>query len=1543
MTITLIYDGCLSRVLLPESMVGRYWFFYKAHDGKNAKLICVEGCDDSWNIISNTKAQIIGDGNAVCRSQAIEIGQVYRVRNTENKKYGIIFATEEKPEDFRFCNYSIPDKERIYIGRGPECDIIYHNSLNLVSTPHAYIQRDGRRWTLVDNSSTNGTYVNGHMVRGEQRITYGDTVFVMGLVIIIGVDYVCINNPEGALQVSEKLSVVKTPLVDNEPFNDYFQEEIQRDEFFYISPRINKKVIKEADITVAAPPQKQAESQQSLILTIGPAITMGLACAGSGIFSAISAINSGNISSAIPTLLVCFSMLVGTILWPIISRMSGKKEKGKYEKKREARYTKYLSDRAAEIDAIRNAQMQTLRTNIIPVEECLKRAENRSKMLWERLGGHDDFLTVRLGVGNMKMIGQISYPSKGTDMNDDELLDKMYDLCQKKYELNKIPISLSLFEHRFVGAYGSREDIIPFSAGIIAQLAALHSYNSLKFAFIIDEQYADAFSFARWLPHTWNESRTIRYFAANDTESKEVSMALLKEFEFRNNPVNNAADGPHFVIFCMGRSLFDRNDAVKYFLKTKTISGVSAFFMAIDEGRDDRSGLPEQCETLIKLDGPRSKLIRDKSVITDSEQIFSPDIYIHEEDAARFSKALANIITQSSGDIAQLPSKVTFLQMYDVGKVEHLNIWQRWESSNPVLSLSAPLGVDASGSLVELDIHQDFQGSHGLIGGTTGSGKSEFVKTYMLSLAVNYSPNYVSFIIIDYKGGGLADSFVDLPHTKGIITNLDGTAVERSLASIRSEVERRQVIMRRVGMQVHDPSLDIYSYHKLQKSGQVEPLPHLLIICDEFAELKDDKPDFMDELVSVARTGRSAGVHLVLCTQSPGSAISPEIWKNSMFHISLQVDKNESMEILKCTDGANLPHKGSFYLHVGMQAGNSGNMSLGQSAWSGAIYSPANHAVREKDNGVVAISNTGKAIVAVKPPEKRSQLNGKKQIQAVIEHVTHVADEHGIKSTPLWLAPIPSFISIDETRKKYNHVPQPFILNPVIGEYDDPEHQSQSVLTLPITTDGNVALFGVTGSGRSAFISTLIYSLMSDHSPKELSIYLVDMSSEALGIYRDAPQIGDIIFAEEEEKITNLFSMIRNEIPRRRKILSSYGGDYKTYVETGNTDLPNIVLVINNYPAFNDLYKAQSELLIQLAKDCIKYGIYIVISATNGMSVRSILLSSIKQRFAFQMNDDGEYRDVLGLRTTIVPASEIGRGLVRLENSVYEFQTARFVNSNIAERDFIMEFVDRQCAEYGSGGERRIKVLPYRVKKEHVVSAIEKNNPSIPIGVGKKKLVPVRFDFSRSMSNLVLSQAVAPGCFTAELAKVIAMAGFRVVYLDAVGDIGRNNVTGCEYASDVSLIKSTISEVESHCRERSNSVAQAQRKAEAIPKFERVFVMVHSMSMLMRKLESSEELTNFKNMLQFAKLESNVTVIIDDSIDGFKRYRDEQWSKNALNMSDGIWIGSGLTGYGSVFTLSVITDSREAAAFDDNFGYAVVNGVPTPLKALTINNGDDYN
>jgi S-DNA-T family DNA segregation ATPase FtsK/SpoIIIE len=290
--------------------------------------------------------------------------------------------------------------------------------------------------------------------------------------------------------------------------------------------------------------------------------------------------------------------------------------------------------------------------------------------------------------------------------------------------------------------------------------------------------------------------------------------------------------------------------------------------------------------------------------------------------------------------------------------------------------------------------------------------------------------------------------------------------------------------------------MDIYKYQQLYREKIVkEPLPHLFIISDEFAELKTQQPEFMEQLISAARIGRSLGVHLILATQKPSGVVDDQIWSNSKFRVCLKVqEKSDSQDMIKCPDAAELSQTGRFYLQVGFNE----LFAMGQSAWCGAEYLPSDVAEKPVDKSIQVIDTLGRTVISVKPEKKASAKAKTKQIVSIVKYLSDLAVDEGVAARPLWLDPIPAHIYVDQLEEKYGNKSTGTVLCPIVGEYDDPFNQKQNVLTIPLSAEGNCLVFGATGNGKTTFATTLCYSLIKNHTPDEVNLYLMDYGSETL-------------------------------------------------------------------------------------------------------------------------------------------------------------------------------------------------------------------------------------------------------------------------------------------------------------------------------------------------------------------------------------------------------------------------------------------------------------
>lgn len=430
-----------------------------------------------------------------------------------------------------------------------------------------------------------------------------------------------------------------------------------------------------------------------------------------------------------------------------------------------------------------------------------------------------------------------------------------------------------------------------------------------------------------------------------------------------------------------------------------------------------------------------------------------------------FSRQLSNFKVRENASNAAIPDMLTFLDMYKTSRVEDLDMYHKWLENRTYESMRSLIGQKAGEQPVYLDIHEKYHGPHGLVAGTTGSGKSETLQTYILSLVLNYHPHEVAFILIDYKGGGMAQSFIGLPHLAGVITNLGGNQTTRALLSINAEIKRRQRTFNEYKIKHIDAYIELY------RNGEAEePMPHLLIIADEFAELKKEQPDFVRALVSAARVGRSLGINLILATQKPSGVVDDEIWSNTRFRICLRVaDKQDSNEMLKRTDAAYITGTGRGFLQVG----NDEIFDEFQSGWSGAPYTPEVPFNDDSKAKAVIIGLTGKP-EAVKKKKKKKGDNVKKftQLDAMVQYAANLAEENHIKPLrQIWLPPLPGLFYLDDLELTWD---EKQIKLPV-GLADDPQNQRQFPVYLDFIRDGHLLICGSAGSGKTSLVQTILY------------------------------------------------------------------------------------------------------------------------------------------------------------------------------------------------------------------------------------------------------------------------------------------------------------------------------------------------------------------------------------------------------------------------------------------------------------------------------------
>ncbi len=1527
MIATLIGKDVVYKVTLPEFVRGNYTI----RDKNDKKLINIESINGIWQITSNNHFKILDSEqiNIIKNGKVPRNFQGKTIKNIMLKEYSMHYILFNNSDDVwilycsptceKYIHLDVKILSEILIGRDESNDISYDNPF--IKNNHARIFYSNGKLLLENFDRTYGCCINNKPVENKLKLLFnGDVIFIMGLKIIIIGKSIFINNPLNKVGCNSEIFTLNTKEYDFSELKEEDENDLEiysEKDYFAKAPRITN-VIEREKVKIDPPPQIQSKEGLPMLLVLGSTLSMGAVM----IISSLSTINnltSGNASfgETALSLLTALIMLVGMILFPILQMKYEKKQKIKYEEKRQKRYKRYIDSKVELIDNIMEKQRKILFDNYVSPEECNNIIQTRNSRLWERNIEDYDFLTVRLGIGDVPLEIDIEYPEEQFAMEDDNLVEILNTIGNKSKILKDAPITMSLAKKNVSAliVQDNEKLVEKFMQSILMQLITFHSYEDLKLVFLVKEDIQKKWEHMKMLPHIWNNTKQIRFFADDYNDMQEISKYLEEELVNRLNideEIDYKSFSPYYLIITDDYKKIENLKIITEILKLKINVGFSILCIT-----DDLMKLPNECKTFISLDNNNNGIMFESEISSTNQKEFKFDnsyTFFFE----KICKEISNIpIKYTSSGHMMLPSSYSFLEMYDVGKIEQLNILQRWKSNDSTRSLQAPIGIDTSGMVITLDIHEKFHGPHGLIAGSTGSGKSEFIITYILSLAINYHPDDVAFILIDYKGGGLAGAFqkreIKLPHLVGTITNIDKMGLQRSLASIQSELRRRQVMFNEARNRIDEGTIDIYKYQRLYHEGVVEkPIPHLLIICDEFAELKQQQEEFMDELISVARIGRSLGVHLILATQKPAGIVNEQIRSNSKFGICLKVQSTEdSNDVINRPDAANLKRAGQFY----MQVGNNEYFTMGLSAYSGAPYYPSDTTKKKVDNSIEFISNIGSVIKEVTNESQKKVNSDGEQLTNIVKYLYELAEQEHIKSKQLWMDNIPETIYIDKIREKYHVKNEKNMISPVIGEYDDPYNQRQGVVNLNLSKDGNTIIFGNAESGKETLLSTIVYDIMTNYTPEEAQLYLFDFGSEALKIFKKSPNVGDVIFMNDTEKISRFFEMIQKEIKERTAILSDYGGNYDLYIKSSGQKMPMIVVMINNYEAFNENYETEyDELLLTLTREGVKCGVVFIITANTTNDVRYRLAQNFKQKIALQLNNEDDFYNIFDDIGKKRPSHIFGRGLVKLED-IYEFQTAKICEPE--KWNVHIKEVIQKLSEFYPSKAKPIPTLPDKVTIDMLKDAIE-DISALPIGINKKNLNVFKYNFTKNLINIVTSKNIEDSIeFISNIKEVIKqLENVNIIIFDAERILQSKKVNlELNYKNFVLGIENDSN------------------------KNKQVISIIIGIDKFLNDLENGEE--EFYEMLKKAEELGNYNFIIVDNAVRLKNHEYDDWYKENLSGDTGIWVGNGAS---DQFLITINSTSSDIINnCGQSFGYVINQGEPNLVKLVGMKErGEEY-
>lgn len=1532
MKLTLIQHSCYHELYLPKKMSGQFFVNYTTARGQNEPILAVVASENGWVAHAGKNATLFYENRKVLGDKeknyaVLDYGN-FIVRCSHTMEDCHLIVSDDTEPMLVFHRYAVNGK--IKIGSDKNCDIVLDSKL---AEPVAAIITFSDKKTTLESGSN--CFVNNIPFRSGE-LSPSDMVYLYGFRFIIGRSIIAMDSgPKLKVKLSASINVLAPFYKENslveQSFDDY-----DRENFFYVSPRftVNENY---PEIELLPPPQGAKAGDSPVALSLGPAFTMGIASASTAGITLVSGLQQGKeFTEMLPTLIMSTSMVMSSMLWPVINRLYSKVRNTNKEKNRKKVYLQYLDKKETEIKELLERQHNELVLANPTVSQLVERANNRLASLWERRLCDADFLRFYAGTGRVDAAFNLKKNKESIQVEYDSLLECMEKLLNKKYYIDDAPIILSLKENSVTGIVGNRAKVVDYTRNIILQLTTLCSYSELKVVLICNREEERQWSYIRWLPHSWNNQKNFRYIACDTSELKAVSCELEKSLSIHEG--NESLPEVHYVVICADQELCSKTNLISNIIQRKN-SNVSILALY-----NETRNLPNECSLIIQLcreeyaeqktgDASRSLCLKSRS---SAQEMYIRPVNFDEVDFAQQAVGLANVKLGNIEGGYKLPDMLTFAEMYKFRNVNELNCLTRWKESNPVLSLAAPLGVDSHGSLMMLDLHQNAHGPHGLIAGTTGSGKSEFIMTLILSLAVNFSPKELAFLLIDYKGGALSKAFTKLPHLAGTITNLDGASLTRSLISIRSECTRRQTLFNQTSTALETTVNDIYKYQRLYREGKVsEPLQHLFVIADEFAELKDQCPDFLDELNSAARIGRSLGIHLILATQKPSGVVTGQIWSNSRFRVCLKVQEaSDSKDMIMSPDAAYITQTGRYYLQVGYNE----VYELGQSAWAGAIYKPEEGLESRIDDSVQMIDNNGtllkqatneirKQILQQQLTTSAKQLDEKEkkqysQMETVVNYLNDLCEAENIHSARLWLDPIPATIYAEKLVEKYGYMTDEDKITAVIGEYDIPQQQSQKLLTLSLM-DGNTIVYGSSGYGKTTFLVAYIYDVLNRYTAQRATFYILDFASETLKAFEKYNAVGAFITSSEPEKVETFFNFLLKEINRRKAKLASEGVDFSQYFKE-HDDLPAMNIIIANYGSFREAFeKEQYDSLVEvLSRDASKYGVYFLLTSVSTTGLRMKIMENFGNVFTLNLND-ASYSNVLPKAKKMIPTDCKGRGLCS-KDEVYEFQTCY-----ITERTDIFAFINEQAGvinERSACRAMRIVNLPDVVTVDYVKKFITDDN-NVVVGIDKLNMQPVYLNLNRFMNVFTAEGSYDLTDIAGALIKLIE-DDYHLYVFDISGSLKTKSE---DYY--------TAGEIHDGLKKLAKLMAN-RSKDNYVPDGKPVICILSEFANIIREdnadVEGEDEQRSILSLLLlYADL--GVNFVIFGDYFSFSSYTSAEWFEK-FPRDTYFWLGGGINNDSYLFSHS---DMPEVSGSERKCsGFSYVNGLGKSVKFISLGKED---
>jgi S-DNA-T family DNA segregation ATPase FtsK/SpoIIIE len=934
-----------------------------------------------------------------------------------------------------------------------------------------------------------------------------------------------------------------------------------------------------------------------------------------------------------------------TPIMAVANAVDGKRKGRKSERSENERFTREMVDFRGRLADAADAERARREQACPDPAEIARRVTLPSTMLWERRFGHADFLSMRAGVGDVPWRPPVPDVDVPADAPDD-----LRAALDEHALLAGSPVPVDLSEGGVIGIVGDRPAALALARSLLCQAAILHGPADLPMMILARAETAPAWDWAKWLPHTRDAGGSGRMLSSDPEMSTRLVDGRLKAYAAseRTGPRSVRREGrptgPPLLVVVDDELLTEGRKAPTRSLLRGEGGAVAGIVIASTADR-----LPAVCTTVVEMTDPDGGA--DLTLPQRGEHIAGFLPAGMADDVARdCARSLARFEDPELDLVgAGLPATIRLLPLLELEECTPDAVLARWKSGGADPRPAAPVGVTEDG-VFSVDFVAD--GPHALVGGTTGAGKSELLRTLVASLAASVDPDHLTFVLVDFKGGSAFDECARLPHTVGMVTDLDEHLAERALRCLEAELKYRERTLRDAA------AVDLPDY---LRKGAPEPMPRLLVIIDEFATLKAELPEFIDALVGVAQRGRSLGVHMLLATQRPQGAINENIKANTNMRIALRVQEDgDSRDIIDVADAAAIPRTspGRAYVRLGpnevvaiqsaLSTGSRDEASLAHVDVARFVYGPApRHEIPPPpvDPAAVAGDQTGGPVDGVPLPGETDL--------AVL--VSAIRDAFAATGRPAprrpWPDPLPGEVDLDALvdssigagLAQVGPGADGFV---PLALADDPEAQSQ----YPVgwyRHEGNLIVYGIGGSGTTTTLTSLALSLARTQSPDDVHMYAMDFGAGELAALGPLPHVGAVILAAERERQTRLMRFLRTELDRRRDLgAAAVRGE------------PAIVTFVDGWSSlvaeYNDLAgTAHWEAFTRVFADGPEVGLYTVVAADRTGAVSHALTSLVRQRLALRLGDKGDYNN-FGIRMGAVPEMVPGRAIAAANRQVIQ-------------------------------------------------------------------------------------------------------------------------------------------------------------------------------------------------------------------------------------------------------------------------------------------------